>query len=53
MDEILKKLDAKDRSTIERTLEMLKNEESRHPCMEHICVGESMGWQTSCWHISA
>ena len=43
MDEILKKLDAKDRSTIERALEMLKNEESRQPRLEHIC--EHLRWR--------
>ena len=43
MDEILKKLDVKDRSTIERTLAMLKNEEKKLPYTEHIC--EHLRWR--------
>ena len=43
MDEVLKKLDVKDRSTIERTLAMLKNEEKNLPYTEHIC--EHLRWR--------
>ena len=43
MDEILKKLNERDRGTIERTLEMLKREEKDLPYMEHMC--ESLRWR--------
>lgn len=42
MDEILKKLDERDRTTIERTLEQL-HEEEKLPYREHIC--EQLRWR--------
>ena len=43
MDEVLKKLDERDRRTIESTLVMLKEEEKHLPYTEHIC--EQLRWR--------
>ena len=43
MDEILKKLDERDRESIERTLAQLKEEEKKLPYTKQIC--EQLRWR--------